>query len=155
ERSLALAQVVDKAPLRNALESTAMRSLMLDRDLRAKIADLVDLEGVDASPKSLAERHKAAAEIQEAIASAKVRWKGWDPVRFGKLLGGSPALSLAEKLEIAAKIGKLRRKTVDKLTGWLDSLRAQLQEGLGSAFEPICDAFQQGYMVDIQSTHDM
>src|SRR5262249_9352238 len=90
-----------------------------------------------------------------AIASAKVRWKGWDPVRFGKLLGGSPALTLAQKLEIATKIGKLPRKKVDELTDGLESARAQLQERLGSAADPMGTAFHQGYMDDLQNTHDI
>ena len=107
EYGLALAQVVEDAPLRNALESTALRSLTIDRGLRRQIGTIVDLDGADSSLKPLADRHLAAAQIQEKIASAEITWGSEDRQRFVDLLCGTPALSISDKHGIAASLTRM------------------------------------------------
>jgi tetratricopeptide (TPR) repeat protein len=153
EYSLALAQVVDESPLRSALESTAMHSLMMDRDLRRKISSIIDLQSADASLKPLVTHHQWAAEFHEAISLAKVGWESWDPALFSKLLGGSFSLSPSEKMQIAAAIGEMPLNQYHHLT---DSLKDELQHfsslfGL-VATEQLREAFRQGYIMKL---HDV
>jgi hypothetical protein len=48
EYGLALAQVVEEAPLRGALESVSVHALAVDRKLREQLGGIIDLEGADA-----------------------------------------------------------------------------------------------------------
>ncbi len=150
EYGLALAQSVDDALLRNALESTAIHTLTIDRNLRRQISNIVDLEGADSSLKTVAKRHHAAAEIQEAVVSAEVAWGPIDRRHFALLLGGSPSLSIDDKSDIAASLNKV---TIDRIQELFISLSNEMQDYINTyrdetlthqLWTAICD----GYMTD-------
>ena len=150
EYGLALAQVVEDAPLRNALESTALRSLTADRALRRQIATIVDLEGADSSLKPAADRHVAAVELQEAIASADIEWGTIDKHRFADLLGGSTSLLLDEKRFVAAGLPRLTLDELETAFGILHQEEVFLARFFGSkaVVAQLWGAIRAGYMID-------
>jgi tetratricopeptide (TPR) repeat protein len=151
EYSLALAEAVEERPLRRALESTAMRVLTVDRELREKLSQIIDLEGIDAELKPLVDKHRAAAELQEVVAAAEVRWEGWDPKRFGELLGGVVLLSPAQKLQIARSLANWDQFQIEQF----EKICSEEMKGWGkviSAFdrEKLRHALLSGFMSELE-----
>lgn len=150
EHGLALAQVVDKALLRNALESTALHELTADRSLRRQIGAIVDLEGADSSLKLVADRHRAPAEIQEAASSGEIPWGAVDWRRFAELLGGSLSLNINEKRTIAASLNQLTTNQIQRLFSILDNEMQQFMKVYRSEtiVNQLWTALRDGYMTD-------
>jgi tetratricopeptide (TPR) repeat protein len=150
EYGLALAEAIEDMPLKWALESTSMRALTIDRELRERLAGIVDLEGADASLKPFVDRHRAAAELKEAVFAAKVRWKGWSPGQFWELLGGSLSLTPVAKIEVAIRLAALTKRQVNEFldvlaeekAAWINLLRCN------ATAEALFSAVREGYMVD-------
>ncbi len=108
EYSLALAQCVEDAPLRGALENQGLRALLDDGETRRRLGELLDLRGEDAELATKAERMRVLAESREQIAAA-LDAGDVDIDRQTLLfhLLGSPSLLLSEKQKIAQDAGSL------------------------------------------------
>ncbi len=102
ELGFALAQSVRRPSLRHALERTAL-SALLESDARG-LASLLDFEGADAELKPHKERLELLVQIREKINHFQPDWATWSAEEFWRLLGGSPVMSLEEKLRIAEKL---------------------------------------------------
>ncbi|MFD2113854.1 tetratricopeptide repeat protein [Thiorhodococcus fuscus] len=106
EYSLALAQCVEDAPLRSALENQGLRALLDDGETRRRLGELLDLRGEDAALATKAERMRALAEIRERMTAAlEATEVDIDREVFLFQLLGSPSLSLSEKQQMARNAG--------------------------------------------------
>lgn len=157
EYGLALAQAVESDLFKRALENVSVRALAVNKELRAQLASLMDLEGDDAALKPVVDRHKALAEAKEAVFAAKVKWKGWDPEKFWELLGGSMRMSPARKASIAISLTNLGEKDVK---GWITSLKRETHSwqaiiGCDDTLNQLRKAFVEGYVDDVYNISDM
>lgn len=108
EYSLALAQCVEDAPLRGALENQGLRARLDDGETRRRLGELLDLRGEDAELATKAERMRVLAESREQIAAALDAVDvDIDRQTFLFQLLGSPSLLLSEKQKIAQDAGSL------------------------------------------------
>ncbi len=151
EYGLALAQVVQDTPLRGALEGVSVHALVIDQDLREQLPSIMDLEGDDAALRPVVDRHKAMAQIREAIFAAKVRWQPWDPEGFWMLLGGATTLSQRRKMALAMQLGYQPKEEVLRWMAWLQERAAKMEALIHcpAAVEKLRNAFASGYMVDM------
>ncbi len=124
EYAFALAQCVDEIPLRSALETHALRSLVDDRSTRESIGRIFDLKGEDAAIAGKAERLRALADIRERMAQA-LEDAGVDFDRQAFLLRylATPSATLAEKRHMTAEAGK-----------WSKSRWRELEEALAQQY---------------------
>src|SRR5262249_35458001 len=108
-------------------------------------------KGADASLKSMYERHQAAAEVQEAVASAKVNWGDVDRKQFAELLGGTPSMTLEEKLDMTRSLDSLSKAEGKKLFKKLEKGVSDLEQRIGCRVttQKVCLALQRGYMESI------
>jgi len=121
EYSLALAQCVDDAPLRSALENQALRALLDDGETRRRLGELLDLRSEDAELATKAERMRVLAEIREQVGAA-LDAADVDIHRqvFLFQLLGTPSLSATDKQQIAGKAAALTTDQWQQLSQILD-----------------------------------
>ncbi len=150
EYGLALSQSVENASLRAALESTALHAITADRDLRRQIGTIIDLEGSDFFLKPAADRHRAAAEIQEAVSSANISWGSVDQKRFADLLGGSSSLETRHKSAIATSLSRITTDQLQELFVILDQERQRHVTAYRdeAVIGQLWTAIRDGYMTD-------
>lgn len=151
ELGLALAQVVEQTPLRDALNHEALHSIITNRRLWSRVRGLFDLASEDADLEPLVTRHEKLAAVKACIQAAEVTEPGWDPDRFEALLLGTPGPSTAAKLGLAEAILADPERYLDiaitTLQLWHNGLTAFL--GSHTTSNNLCQAFQVGHMVDL------
>ncbi|MDR3632397.1 MAG: AAA family ATPase, partial [Isosphaeraceae bacterium] len=148
EYSLALAQAIPDDPLKGALESTALRSLVGDESLRREIAALLDLEGKDASLKGFADRHQMMDVARQKVFAAKPAFKSWSPDQFWVVLSGCPSFTPAQKLAIASALDNIQE---DQFVAVKNKLIANINHvtsliGSKDLAATVIEAIRQGYM---------
>ena len=151
EFSLALARVIDDTPLRGALESTAIRSLVCDAELRARrLPSLLDLEGDDASLEHPRRQSPVHGGNPPQIFTATIPWEGWSAEKvLAVLVFGSPSFTLNQKAAIARDLEVLTRDHVIKLTENIEAFFVKIYSLLCDkrTADNLFDAIRQGYMI--------
>lgn len=152
EYCFCLAQAIERSPIREALETTALHSLLEDRSLRHEIASYIDLDGDDTELKSVAERMQALEEAHETVLAANVTWVDKTQDQFWRLLGSVPSLSANEKRELAHKLGTLGSEDLSALVAGLEHEIARHNQRLGSSdlTENLWEAIRCGYMANLR-----
>ncbi len=153
EYSLALAQCVDDAPLRSALENQGLRGLVDNGETRRRLAELLDLRGADAPLANRAERMAALARAREHIGAALAA-SGIDVDRetFVVRLLGSPSLSAAEKAAIGADAAAMDPERWRALDSQLTEEHERLHRRFGIDPTPLFTAIADGDMADGKDT---
>lgn len=156
EYGLALAQLVEDGPLRGALESVSVRALAVDRDLRAQLASIIDLEGEDAPLRPMVDRHSAMAEVREKVFTAKVAWDKWNPEEFWNLLGGSMVLGPQAKMAMATNLESYTPTTLATYVEFLEKLDRTMDPAFDSTetVRQIKNAIMSGHvdsLIDLMS----
>ena len=148
EYSLALAQCVDHAPLRSALEHQGLKGLMDNGETRRRLGELLDLRGEDACLATRAERLQALTKCRERIGGALKKTqdvKDRDQLLFRLL--GSPSLTLEEKRGFAKNAPNLepdRWVELDQIHAYES---ADLVRFFGTDPSPLYRAIGEGDMV--------
>lgn len=150
ERHLALmmafAQVIDDRGLRNALEAKATEAIVDTRELRARLAEILDLGGEDAHIGGKVDRLGVLRDLEAQVRAAKVRLrKGWEPGAFWRTLGGAASLTLEEKRRIVADLPTMEPAKLRALTVQLAAEEQRWQQGARTKKLP--EAIRRGYMV--------
>lgn len=124
ETALALASLVQDRDLRYALESEGLRTLAWDRTLRRQLADLLDLDGDDASLRDRAERMRLLAEVKETCTNSSSYPPGYNGPALWTLIGESGHLDARAKLALAGRVtNKASNPTLMKILGVLEANR--------------------------------
>lgn len=143
---MAFAQVIDDRGLRNALEAKATEAIVDTRELRARVAEILDLDGDDAHLGGKVDRLAVIRELEAQVRAAKVRLrKGWDAEAFWRTLGGAVSLTLEEKRRIVAGLREMEPTKLRRLIEQLAAEEQRWQEGARTKKLP--EAIRRGYMV--------
>jgi Flp pilus assembly protein TadD len=155
EHCFCLAQAIEGSPMRDALETTAIHSLLEDRSLRKEIGAYIDLDGVDTAYRPIAERMRALTEAHEAILATKITWVDMSAEEFWRLLGSVPSLSAAEKRRLALKLEGMSAEEISELSGRLKKEIAGYSRQLGDKelTESLWEALRQGFMDNLMDVN--
>ncbi|EGV33436.1 Tetratricopeptide TPR_1 repeat-containing protein [Thiorhodococcus drewsii AZ1] len=147
EYSLALAQCVEDAPLRSALENQGLRALLDDGETRRRLGELLDLRGEDAALATKAERMRALAEIRERMTAAlETAEVDIDREVFLFQLLGSSSFSLSEKKQMTRNAGGWTPNQWRELSRNLDEERQKGQAVLRIDMTALYQAIGEGDM---------
>jgi tetratricopeptide (TPR) repeat protein len=122
ELAMAYARVVAEPELSRALESDALDALFAEQ--RARIHELLDLEGEDAHLRPLVDRKVALERVRAQIRAAPVDWTavGCTAEEMAELVLGSNSLKVGEKQRVGDGAQRLR------LGQWTELLRIFQEE---------------------------
>jgi predicted Zn-dependent protease len=146
EMCLALAEVVEEdRKMRSALESTAIRALLSDDALNRQIVAILDLDGLDASLRSVVDRERWTQQFNSAVDALPIGDQGRQQLR--DLVGGCPQLSRAERLAVAQRWTSSGRKQREELLLYIKGSNQLLAEIYGASLASrVVRAVRDGYM---------
>jgi tetratricopeptide (TPR) repeat protein len=154
QEAFALAQVIDSPSHRRALEHSALHALVDHDRWREQLSKLVDLSDLPPELHEKKARMEKLRELKEKVLQSNVDFSPLTTQEFWRLLGGSPDLSLAEKVRTVEGLADM---DADQLKQLLKLLRNTEKGLLNLAWkdkdlvDALYDAVARG---DIENTED-
>lgn len=122
EYGLALAEALDDRRLRTELEHTSLHALLGgDGHGKAGVGELPE------ELKTKKQRMDLLDKLRRQVSAMRRDWDGIDPEEFWRLLGGSWALSLAEKRALVKELAGFDSAELKELFVWLQNREQQLK----------------------------
>ena len=146
EMAFAYSQTVGDRRLRRNLESAGLRAVMDD-----SVSRLIDFSDLPPELRDKKERMQQLRGLKATVCGMRIDWAGIEPGDFWRLLGGSPHLSVAEKVRVVEQLPSLQKEELRELHEKLGRaeqnlvLVAREPEAVAKLYEALAD----GEMADV------
>jgi tetratricopeptide (TPR) repeat protein len=154
EYGLALAQLIDDTPTRCALENVAIHTLTSDPSLHGELTTLIDLDETDAGLKTVTERHRIIADIEEMATRLTGVGEEWNARKFTALLLSSTLFPLEAKLGLVHRLATARPEMASTTLKLLELVAQRVGESMRCerAHAKLQEALRRGH---VRCLHDI